>query len=65
VNPFGCEHVVECSTELGVALMDKKPQRLFSFIEVEREVPCLLSHPGAVGVDRAAGDADAPRGRAR
>jgi hypothetical protein len=42
--------------------MDKKSERLCAFIEVEREVPRLLDHPGSVGVGRATGEMDAPRG---
>ena len=62
VEPLGCEHVIERTAELGVKVMDEKPQRLFSFVEVEREVPRLLDHPSAVRGGRATGEVDTPGG---
>ncbi len=47
------------TAELGVAVMDEKPERLCSFVEVESEVSRLLHHPGSVGVGGATGEMDA------
>src|SRR5919106_4559797 len=62
LQPLGCEHVIEGTAELGVAVMDEKPQRHFSLVKVEREVPRLLDHPGLIGVRRATGEVDTPGG---
>jgi hypothetical protein len=40
---FGRKHLIERTAELAVAVMDKKPERPYSFIEVEAEVPRLLA----------------------
>ena len=57
---LGRKHLIERTAELGVAVMDEKPERLCSFVEVEGEVPRLLSNPGSVGVGGATDEMDAP-----
>jgi hypothetical protein len=39
LEPLRTEDLIECTTELGVAVMNEKPQRLFASVEEEREVP--------------------------
>jgi hypothetical protein len=47
LEPLDHEHLIERTAELGVAVMDEKPQRIFSFVEVKREVSRLLGHPSS------------------
>ena len=52
------ERLVERAAVLAVAVADQEAHALVR--EVEAEVACLLSHPGAGGVRRPAGQPDAP-----
>ena len=60
MESLGCEHLIERTAEFGVAVMDEKPERLCSFVEVKGEVLRLLGNPGSVGVGGATGEMDAP-----
>jgi len=50
---------VERPAELRIPIMDQEPHVLQPFID--REVPCLLGHPGAVRVGGHPGEVNAPR----
>jgi len=60
LQALGYERVIERTTELGVAVVDEKPERLCPLVEAEGEVPRLLGNPGAVGVGGATGEMDPP-----
>src|SRR5215218_2203970 len=63
LDPFRPEDLVERAAELGVAIMDEKPERLL-IVEIHGEVARLLGDPTSVRV-RAARDVLDPPGRER
>jgi hypothetical protein len=63
LDPLGAEDLVEPSTELRVAIVDQKPERL-CIAELHHQVARLLCCPAAVGV-RGTGDVLDPSRRQR
>jgi hypothetical protein len=50
--PLAVEDGVEGAAELRVTVVDQEPRPPATIIEIHLHVPCLLHHPGAVGVAR-------------
>jgi hypothetical protein len=63
-DPFALEDVIAAATELRVAIVDEKTERLLAIIERHQQVASLLGDPGACRV-RCAGDELDPPGPQR
>ena len=60
LGPLRAKDLIEGSDELGVAVVDEKPDSGGAIMKVQREVPGLLSDPGRVGMDGRGANVDPP-----
>src|SRR6266481_910839 len=60
VRSSRAEDLVEGAAKFGVTIVDKEPHRWRAILEVHREVPRLLGHPGRVRVGRGGAQMDSP-----
>src|SRR6266545_122577 len=59
LDALAAEDLVECGGELGVAVAEQEPGAQLAILQLPGQIPSLLSHPLAGGVEGASGEVNA------